>query len=78
MANVIIYSTPTCGFCHLAKAYFKEHQVDFTEKDVAVDLPARQEMVQKSQQLGVPVIEIDGQIIVGFDQPRIAQTLKLS
>lgn len=75
MAKVIIYSTPTCGFCQMAKAYFKESNVEFTEKDVAMDEAARAEMLNKSQQMGVPVIDIDGTIIVGFDQPRIAAAL---
>lgn len=77
MANVIIYSTPTCGFCHMAKAYFKDQGVEYTEKDVAVDLEARGEMLNKSQQMGVPVIDIDGNIIVGFNQPKLAELLKL-
>ena len=75
MANVIIYSTPTCGFCDMAKAYFRENNVAFTEKDVMMDEAARAEMLNKSQQMGVPVIDINGKIIVGFDQPRIASAL---
>lgn len=77
MAHVTIYSTPSCGWCHRTKEYFKEHNVTYTEKDVASDGAARQEMLQKSQQMGVPVIDIDGEITVGFDQHRLAQLLKL-
>lgn len=75
MKKVIIYSTPTCHFCHLAKDFFNEKGVAFEEKDVMTDLAARQEMMTKSGQMGVPVIDIEGKIIVGFDQPTIAGEL---
>ena len=75
MKKVIIYSTPTCHFCHLAKDFFNEKGVAFEEKDVMTDLPARQEMMTKSGQMGVPVIDIEGKIIVGFDEPAIAGEL---
>ncbi|MEK7642262.1 MAG: glutaredoxin family protein [Patescibacteria group bacterium] len=75
MQNVTIYSTPTCHFCHLAKEYFKEHGVAYTEYDVLSDMQKRQEMVQKSGQLGVPVILIGENVIVGFDQERVASLL---
>lgn len=73
--NVVIYSTPTCHFCHLAKDYFIDHNVAYTEYDVAADIKKRQEMVEKSGQLGVPVIDIDGQIMVGFSEEPIAKAL---
>jgi len=73
MANITIYSTPTCGYCKMAKEFLTEHKVAYTDKDVTVDTQAREEMIQKSGQLGVPVLDIDGTIIVGFDQKRIAQ-----
>ena len=75
MKKIIIYSTPTCHFCHLAKDFFNEKGVAFEEKDVMTDLPARQEMMTKSGQMGVPVIDIEGKIIVGFDQTTIASEL---
>lgn len=75
MKKVIIYSTPTCHFCHLAKDFFNEKGVAFEEKDVMTDLPARQEMMTKSGQMGVPVIDIEGKIIVGFDEPTISAEL---
>ena len=75
MHNVTIYSTPTCHFCHLAKDFFNEKGIKYTEYDVLIDIAKRQEMVDKSGQLGVPVIMIDNNIIVGFDQPRIASLL---
>lgn len=77
MANVTIYSTPTCGYCKMAKAYFQENNVQYTEKDVSVDAAARDEMVQKSGQLGVPVIDIDGTLVVGFDKSKLAELLGL-
>lgn len=75
MKNVTIYSTPTCHFCKEAKTYFKEHNVAYTEHDVASDLEQRKIMIDKSGQLGVPVIEIDGQIMVGFEESRLAEAL---
>lgn len=75
MKNVIIYSTPTCHYCGLAKDYFKAHGVNYTEYNVASDLEQRKIMVDKSGQLGVPVIDIDGKIMVGFDEAELASAL---
>ena len=72
-----IYSTPTCPFCVMAKNFFKKHNVSYAEKDVSSDQEAAQEMVKKSGQMGVPVIEIDEKIIIGFDQEKIAELLKI-
>lgn len=77
MPKVIIYSTPTCPFCHSAKEFLKENKVDYEEKDVSTDQAARAEMLQQSGQMGVPVIDINGQIIVGFDREKIKQLLNL-
>ena len=77
MKKVTIYSTPTCHFCSLAKDYFNENNVQFEAFDVAGDLEKRREMVEKSGQLGVPVIIIDNQVIVGFDKMQIDQALGL-
>ncbi|MFA4931092.1 MAG: glutaredoxin domain-containing protein [Patescibacteria group bacterium] len=77
MAKVTIYTTPTCGFCKMAKEYFRENNVDFEEKDVAADAVAQEEAVGKSGQMGVPVIEVDGQIVIGFDKPKLAALLGL-
>ena len=73
--NVIIYSTPTCHFCQIAKDFLKENCISYTEFDVAHDLEKRQEMIQKSGQMGVPVIDIDGNMIVGFDKDKIKEAL---
>ncbi len=76
--TVTIYSTPTCHFCHMAKEFFTAHNVVFTDYDVASDLAKRQEMVQKSGQMGVPVIFVGDEMIIGFDQERIASTLGIA
>ena len=77
MKNVTIYSTPTCHFCHAAKDFFTEKDVQFTDHDVSVDLAKRQEMIEKSGQMGVPVIFIGDEMIVGFDEGRISELLGL-
>jgi glutaredoxin 3 len=77
MKKVIVYSTPTCHFCHLAKDFFTAKGVAFEDRDVMTDLVARQEMVTKSGQMGVPVIDIEGKIIVGFDEGTIVGALGL-
>ena len=76
MSKVIVYSTPTCPHCHHAKDFLKEHNVEFTDHNVAEDREKANEMVQKSGQMGVPVLDIDGQIVVGFDQARIEELIK--
>ncbi|HOM72365.1 MAG TPA: glutaredoxin family protein [Armatimonadota bacterium] len=73
--NIIIYSTPTCPYCHQAKRYLAERGFDFTDKDVATDLQAREDMIRKSGQLGVPVIDVDGNIIIGFNRPKLDELL---
>ena len=77
MAKVTIYSTPTCVYCKMAKEFFREHDITFEEKHVAEDRAALEEMINKSGQTGVPVIDIDGQIVIGFDRPTIAELLKI-
>ncbi len=75
MNTVTVYSTPTCHFCHMAKDFFKEHNVAFTDFNVAEDNEKRQEMIKKSGQMGVPVILINNDIIVGFNKPKIVELL---
>lgn len=77
MKPVTIYTTPTCVYCKMAKAFFAEKGVSYTEKDVVTDMKAREEMVQKSGQLGVPVIDAGGTIIVGFDKEGLEEALGL-
>jgi len=75
MAQVTIYTTPSCVYCKMAKDFFKKNNVSYAEKDVLSDLTARDEMIKKSHQLGVPVIEVDGSVLVGFDQLRLKEML---
>jgi len=76
MTNIIIYSTKMCPYCVMAKKYLESKNIDFTDVDVSSDYSKALEMVKKSGQQGVPVIDIDGQIIVGFDRQKIDQILK--
>lgn len=69
--QVTIYSTPTCHFCQMTKEFLKERNVPYTEHNVASDLERRQEMIQKSGQMGVPVVLVDDEIIVGFDKQKL-------
>ena len=71
MNKVIVYSLPTCGYCQSAKKYFKNMGVEFTEVDVDKDPEAQKEMIVKSGQFSVPVIDINGKIIVGFQKSAI-------
>ena len=73
--NVTVYGTLTCPYCVRAKQFLTENNIPFTNYDVSVDQAKAEEMVQKSGQMGVPVLDIDGEIIVGFDRERIKQAL---
>ncbi|MEW9096048.1 MAG: glutaredoxin domain-containing protein [Clostridiaceae bacterium] len=75
--NVIVYTTPTCPWCKVVKDYLKSNDVDYVEYDVSKDDKAATEMISKSGQMGVPVIDLDGNIIVGFDQESIDRILGL-
>lgn len=77
MQNVTIYSTPTCHFCHMAKDFFTANSVVYTEYNVATDIEKRKEMMEKSGQMGVPVIIIGDELTVGFDKSKIAKLLGL-
>ncbi len=78
MANkVIVYSTNSCPWSTIAKKFLKDNKISFIEYNVQEDRDKAQEMIQKSGQMGVPVIDIDGEIIVGFDKERIKQLLKI-
>ncbi len=74
---VKIYSTPTCPYCDQAKKFLKENNIKFVDINVAADRKAAEEMVEKTGQMGVPVIDIDGRIIIGFDKGAIKRALKL-
>ncbi len=76
--HVTIYSADWCAFCHAAKDYLNKQQVSFTEKDVESDPDIAREAVTKSGQMGIPVLDIDGTVIIGFDRPKIDAALKAS
>ena len=73
--NVTIYTTPTCHYCHMAKEYFQENDIEYSEKDVTKDTEARQRMIEKSGQMGVPVIEVGEQVVVGFNKQTLEELL---
>ncbi|MBL7054993.1 glutaredoxin family protein [Candidatus Woesearchaeota archaeon] len=77
MVKVKVYSTQTCPWCHKVKDFLKENKIEFEDIDVAENQEAAKEMTEKSGQMGVPVIDIDGEMIVGFDQEKIKLALKL-
>ena len=74
--TVTIYSTPACHFCHAAKEFFTANNVEFTEHDVAADQEKRQEMIEMTGQMGVPVIRIAEDVVVGFDESKVTELLK--
>ena len=76
MADVKVYSTPTCPWCIKVKEWLKSHKIEYDDIDVAEDGKGRNEMLEKSGQMGVPVIDINGRIIVGFNQPEVERALK--
>ena len=75
--SVTIYSTPVCHFCHAAKEFFQENNVQYAEHDVAADAERRQEMIDLTGQMGVPVIKVNEDIIIGFDEPKLKELLGL-
>ena len=78
MKKVIVYSTPTCHFCHMAKDFFTSKGVVYEDFDVSSNLDKRKEMVDKSGQMGVPVITIDNKLVVGFNKPKIMELLGIT
>ncbi|MFH1053647.1 MAG: glutaredoxin domain-containing protein [Candidatus Woesearchaeota archaeon] len=77
MAKITVYSTPTCPWCHKLKDFLKKNKIGFNDLNVAEDEKARNEMIEKSGQMGVPVIDIGGKVIVGFDQMAIKKELRI-
>ena len=77
MAKVKIYSTPTCVYCNMAKNWFKEKNIEYEEIDVATDETKRNELIAKTGQLAVPVIEVGDEMIIGFDKNRLSQFLSI-
>lgn len=75
--KVKVYSTEVCPWCHKAKDWLKEHKIEFTDHNVGEDQEAAKEMVEKSGQRGVPVIDIDGKIIIGFNEEKMKKLLEV-
>ena len=77
MARVTVYTSPSCTHCNSAKRYLSDHGVDYREVDISKDIQSAQRLIDKTGQTGVPVIEVDGKMIVGFDKRRLNQALAL-
>ena len=78
MKPVTIYSTPTCHFCQMTKDFLKEKGIEYTDYNVAGDMEKRQEMIQKSGQMGVPVIFVGDEMIIGFDKAKLVSSLGIT
>jgi glutaredoxin-like YruB-family protein len=76
-SKIRIFSTPSCPYCVTLKEFLKHHEIEFEDIDVSKDEKAAEEMIQKSGQMGVPVVDVDGQIVVGFDKPKIVKLLNI-
>ncbi len=74
---VKLYVTPACPYCFTLKEYLKEHNIDFEEVDVSQNEEARDDIIKRAGQVGTPIVEVDGQIVVGFDKEKINQLLKI-
>ena len=74
---VKLFTTPSCPYCFTLMEFLKEHKIEFEEIDVSKDTAVAEEMIQKSGQMGVPVLEIDGEIVVGFDKEKICKLLNI-
>jgi len=75
--NVTIYTTPTCPYCEMVKRFFRKNNVEYEEKNVANDQAAVKEMIEKSGQMGVPIIDINGEIVVGFNKEKLSELLNI-
>jgi len=75
--KVKVYSTPVCSYCYALKDFLREHKIEFEDVDVSLNQQAAEEMIQRSGQMGVPVTEIDGEIVVGFDKEKLEKLLNI-
>lgn len=75
--RVIVFSTPTCPYCNMVKSYLRQNKIRFTDVDVSRDASAARDLVRRSGQMGVPVVDIGGRLVIGFDRPKINQFLGL-
>lgn len=78
MPKVRLYTTPVCPYCIALKNFLKEQDIDFEEIDVSTNDQARKELIAKTNQLNIPVLEVDGELIVGFDKEKISQLLNIN
>ncbi len=76
--QVILYTSPTCGYCGMVKSFFEENNVKYEEYDVSVDEKKSSEMVEKSGQMGVPVVTVGEEVVIGFDKNKLVELLGLS
>jgi len=77
MPKVKVYSTPTCPYCVTLKEFLKSKEIDFEDIDVSKDMEAQKDMIERSGQMGVPVVDIDGEMVIGFDRERISKLLDI-
>lgn len=77
MKNVTIYTTPTCHYCKVAKTFFADNNIEFTNKDVTTNKEFANEMINKSGQMGVPVIFVDNEMVVGFNEQKLRELLEI-
>lgn len=75
--RVILFTTPTCTYCTAAKRYLRQHQINFREVDVSRDQAAARDMMRRAGSMGVPVLDIGGKIVRGFDRPKINELLDI-
>lgn len=75
--EIIVYSTPTCPYCIMAEEFLKKNNVEFTKYDISQNKEKAKEAIEKSGQMAVPVIDIDGKIIIGFDEEELKKALNL-
>lgn len=73
--KVVVYSTPSCPYCHMAKEFLQKNNISFEDVDVSTDIERQKEMIEKSGQMGVPVITVGEDLIIGFDKPRLMMLL---
>jgi len=77
MPKVKVYSTPTCPYCVTLKEFLKSKEISFEDIDVSKDMEAQKDMVERSGQMGVPVVDVDGEMVIGFDRERISKLLSI-
>lgn len=78
MSEIIMYTTPTCGYCHMAKEYFRQQKVTYTEKDISSDADAYADILQKTGQVGVPVITVGEEFVIGFNPKELDRLISLA